>query len=161
MEAITLRPASEQDQDFLLALYAGTRTDLEALPDAGLRAQLVQLQFQAQQQHYRAQFPQAEFSIVLAGTRPVGRIVVDRGVAGLRLVDISLLPAERGQGIGQRLLSALMEQAQLDALPVCLNVLTDNRARHLYQRLGFVPGAVDGVHQSMEWRASAAPLSTS
>ncbi|NRR31891.1 GNAT family N-acetyltransferase [Oxalobacteraceae bacterium] len=161
MDHITLRPATEQDQAFLLALYTGTRTDLDALPDAGLRAQLIQMQFLAQQQHYRAQFPQAEVSIVLAGGRAVGRIVVDRGAAGLRLVDISLLPGERGQGIGRRLLTALMEQAQLDALPVCLNVLTDNPARHLYQRLGFVPGAVDGVHQSMEWRASAAPLSTS
>lgn len=155
MDTLSLRPVNEGDQDFLLELYASTRPDLaEIACDAGTRAQLVRMQYEAQQHHYRAYYPRATASVVLGddGTR-LGRIYVDRGPNEIRLVDISLLPAYRGHGLGRRLLEALMEEGEQLGLPVRLSVMAGNPAAHLYQRLGFAPGELRGVHQTMEWRA--------
>ncbi len=63
--------------------------------------------------------------------------------------------AYQGQGIGSRLLGSLLDQGARDGLPVRLSVQLDNRARRLYQRLGFVALADDGLYQSMEWRPAA------
>ncbi|MBJ7310374.1 GNAT family N-acetyltransferase [Rugamonas sp. CCM 8940] len=157
MDTITLTPAMPGHQAFLLALYTGTREDLAGLDCDGEGLQnLVRLQFKAQQQYYQAQFPLAAAQLVLLDDSPVGRIIVERGATELRLVDICLLPGFQRRGIGQRLLRLLMEQAAQAALPLRLSVLLDNPAQHLYQRLGFVAGAVAGIHLSMEWRGEQA-----
>ena len=158
MEHYHLRPLTEADQDFMRELYASTRPDLAALPcDAQMRAQLVQMQYEAQQHHYRAYYPRASISVVFdAQGQRIGRLYVDRGPSEIRLVDICLLPAYRRQGLGRQLLEALMAEGAQQGLPVRLSVMAGNPAAQLYQRLGFAPGTVRGMHQSMEWRASHA-----
>lgn len=50
----------------------------------------------------------------------------------------------RGRGLGTRLLTELIEQAQLRGLPgLSLSVETGNPARALYERLGFMPAGAD------------------
>jgi ribosomal protein S18 acetylase RimI-like enzyme len=58
-------------------------------------------------------------------------------------VTIGVRPGLRGQGIGQKLLRALIAEAERRGLCLCLSVRTWNPARHLYERLGFqiVPGS--------------------
>ncbi|USX27193.1 GNAT family N-acetyltransferase [Oxalobacteraceae bacterium OTU3CINTB1] len=160
MSAITLRPATPQDAEFMLRLYRGTRQDLAALADEVLRERIVAMQFAAQQQQYLARFPHAEVSVVVDGDRPVGRLYVDCDETGVRLVDISLLPEVRNRGIGAGLLRALMTRAGAHALPLRLSVLPTNRARSLYARLGFEAAGDGGLYQSMEWRAAGAPAAT-
>jgi ribosomal protein S18 acetylase RimI-like enzyme len=53
------------------------------------------------------------------------------------IATIGVLPEQRGQGLGRRLLAAC--EAQLDVPRVCLNVRVSNRAAiHLYQEVGYV-----------------------
>lgn len=158
MPAITLRPAEPADQPFLLALYASTRDDLAAIPaNEATRQQLLRMQYDAQQLHYRTQFPLAEINLVLVDGQPAGRLYVDRGAVGIRLIDISLLPAFQRQGVGRQLLQTLQAQAARSGLPLRLSVLAGNPAARLYQRLGFhASGAPEGVHQPMEWHAGQA-----
>ena len=52
-------------------------------------------------------------------------------------LSIALLPAYRGQGLGQKLLTRLLETAQTRYPAVSLSVSPDNPAIRLYQRLGF------------------------
>lgn len=155
MERYRLLPLSEADQDFMLELYASTRPDLDLLDcDAAMRAQLIRMQYAAQQHHYRSYYPNASVSVVLdPQDQPIGRMYVDRGPQDIRLVDISLLPAYRRQGLGRALLEALLEEGARLGLPVRLSVQDGNPAARLYQRLGFTPGEQRGLHQSMEWRA--------
>jgi ribosomal protein S18 acetylase RimI-like enzyme len=151
--ALALRPATDADQPFLLALLASTRPELSLLDDMQ-RAVLLQMQFNAQRSQYRQQYPLAVHSVVMAGAEPAGQMLVARSDAELRLVDLSLLPACRRRGMGGRLLADLQQQAAQAGLPLRLQVLHNNSARRLYLRMGFVPGLSEGVHEAMEWRAT-------
>ncbi len=155
---ITLRPLTAADQDFVLELYTSTRADLAALEcDPGMREQLIRMQSEAQQAHYRAHYPRAQVSVIVdADGSRIGRLYVDRGPHEIRLVDISLLPGHRRRGIGQMLLRALMTEGEQAALPVRLSVLSGNPAIHLYQRLGFEAEGMMGAHHAMQWRGDTA-----
>src|ERR1700730_5772466 len=68
--------------------------------------------------------------------------------------------AARGQGVGGRLLSALLAEAARRGVGLCLNVRHDNPARRLYERIGFrlvpgsaVPNRVGGKSFGMIWAA--------
>ena len=69
---------------------------------------------------------------------PIGRLCWEWMPDELRLVDISLLPAWRGQGLGQQVVSALQALAAGEGLAMGLHVEVGNRAIALYERLGFV-----------------------
>ena len=151
---ITLRPPTEADQPFMLELYGSTREDLAQLDSETTRQLIVRMQFEAQQSWYRAQYPEADVTLILADDVPVGRLYVARGTEEIRLIDICLLPAYRRHGIGAALLRALQEEGASAALPVRLLVAMDNPAIHLYQRLGFMPVDLRGMHRAMEWQAA-------
>lgn len=147
---LSLRAITAGDQDFLLALADSTRDDLHLL-DRALRTQLVRMQHEAQASDYGRRFPHLEQHLVLADGTPAGRLCVARGANEIRLVDISLLPAYRCRRIGARLLGRLQDESRQADLPLRLHVLQANPAARLYRRLGFQPGAVDGLYQAMEW----------
>jgi ribosomal protein S18 acetylase RimI-like enzyme len=52
-------------------------------------------------------------------------------------VSIGVQPEARGQGVGEKLMRALIDEAARRGLGLCLSVRTDNPARRLYERLGF------------------------
>jgi ribosomal protein S18 acetylase RimI-like enzyme len=52
-------------------------------------------------------------------------------------ISIGVRPDTRGQGIGEKLLRALIAEAGLRGLGLCLSVRSENSARRLYERLGF------------------------
>jgi len=75
-------------------------------------------------------------------------------------VSIGVSEAARGQGVGGRLLSALIADAARRGVGLCLNVRHDNPARRLYERIGFrlvpgsaVPNRVGGTSFGMIWAA--------
>jgi ribosomal protein S18 acetylase RimI-like enzyme len=148
---LTLRPVEAGDQAFLLALVESTREDLSIL-DGTVRAMLLRMQYDAQRTDYRRRFPNLEESVVQADGVPVGRLLVSRKADELRLVDIGLLPAFRGQGLGRRLLAMLQDESRQSCRPLRLHVLQGNPAGKLYRRLGFQPGETEGMHLAMEWQ---------
>jgi len=150
--AIRLRAADEADQDFLFELLASTRPDL-SLIEGPARAMLLRMQFEAQRSHYQQIFPQLEASVVLVGEQRAGRLYVARTLSEIRLLDISLMPGFRRRHIGSYLLSMLQDEARGLGLPLRLHVLQGNPAQHLYERHGFQPGPLQGLHLSMEWSA--------
>ncbi len=58
-------------------------------------------------------------------------------------LSIGVEAVARGQGVGARLMEAIIDEARRRGQGLCLNVRHDNPARRLYERLGFVlmPGA--------------------
>jgi GNAT superfamily N-acetyltransferase len=75
-------------------------------------------------------------------------------------VTIGVEKAARGQGVGGRLLRALIAEAARRGVGLCLNVRDDNPARRLYERIGFrlvpgsaVPNRVGGMSVGMIWAA--------
>jgi predicted GNAT family acetyltransferase len=83
----------------------------------------------------------------------LGRLYVHRGSRVWQVIDIALLPAHRGKGIGTRLLTGLLDEVSAAGKRVQIYVEQFNPARHLYDRLGFHQIADQGVYQLMEWEA--------
>jgi ribosomal protein S18 acetylase RimI-like enzyme len=156
-EMVTLRPLAAHDEAFLHDLYASTRAD-ELAPLGWSPAQqraFTQMQYQAQRRSYLAQFPAAEHCIIQRAGADVGRLIVDRCGDMIRLIDISLLPEHRNVGLGSGLLRALQAEAVRAGKPVGLHVDEGNRARRLYERLGFVVTAESDFYLGMTWRPVA------
>lgn len=154
---LSLRPITPSDDVFLFELYASTRPDLASLglPDVQ-RDMFLRVQWLAQRHGYQSRFPQGEHQLVLVDGNPAGRLWVAREPGELLLVDVSLLPAHRGAGVGTRLLQALQREATETGKPLRLSVARDNPARRLYARLGFTPvvGGESGgePYLALEWR---------
>lgn len=152
--SFALRPACAGDEAFLFELYCTTRNDEIAAwgLDSSQQEILLRMQFNAQRQHYELAYEAIEHSIILVGNRPTGRIMVFRSEREFVLVDIALLPDARGLGIGCALIADLLTEAERAGKPVSLHVEKDNRARRLYERLGFEICEDTGMYFKMEWR---------
>ena len=95
--------------------------------------------------------PGTSEQVVLVDGEPAGRLVVREEPAALHLVDISVLPDRRGQGIGTQLIGELQERAAAGGLPLLLHVDIGSPAERLYVRLGFTEQARDQVRVAMRW----------
>jgi ribosomal protein S18 acetylase RimI-like enzyme len=151
--ATTLRPVTGEDLPFLYDLYASTRLEEVAMtgwPQADQEAFLA-MQFHAQHTFYQEQFAGAQFDIIERDGEPIGRLYVDRRPDEIRIIDIALLPAFRGRGIGSRYLKQVLAEGQERGLPVRIHVEANNPAMRLYKRLGFRQVDTNGVYWLMEW----------
>ena len=148
----SLRPVADADRAFLVDLYGSTREDELAQVewDDGARAAFVEHQFAAQDSHYRANYPGATLDVIEVDGAPAGRLYVHRGEGDIRIMDIALMPAFRGRGIGTRLLGSLIDEADACGWKLSIHVETNNPARSLYDRLGFRPAGEHGIYVLME-----------
>lgn len=150
------RALGNHDLGWLPALYASTREqELQALPwPAATKQQFLAQQFAAQHQHYLAHYPHAHYLAIEHQGQVVGRCYIDESGAEDRLVDISLFPAWRGQGIGSALIQGQQQAAAERGRGLALHVMVHNTAaQRLYTRLGFVVSAEseDGLYLPMHW----------
>ena len=152
-----LRTATPDDEPWQLAIYASTRADELALtgwPPEQCAAFVAQ-QHRAQQQHYRQHYPRSVCQLILVSgadgdDEVAGRLWVDARPGRLHVLDIALLPAWRGQGLGGECLRALASQADAAGLALGIQVEIHNPARRLYEQLGFVAdGAPQGLYRAM------------
>jgi ribosomal protein S18 acetylase RimI-like enzyme len=134
-----LRPLTDADVPFLDAVYASTRR--EELAQVGWSEgqvdEFLAMQARAQRQDWWRNYDTGGFAVIEVDGEPVGRLFVERRSDELRIVDIALLPAWRGCGIGSTLLADVFAQADRAGLPVRIHVEFNNPAQRLYQRLGF------------------------
>jgi len=137
--APTLRPITDADLDFLHRLYATTREEeLARVPWTDeQKALFVRQQFEAQHAWWTEHYPGATFDVVLLRGEPIGRLYVDRWEREIRIVDIALMPEWRGSGIGTGLFRRVFAEGDAAGKPVSIHVEVFNRARQLYERLGF------------------------
>ena len=160
---IALRPEQHADLPWLQDLYASTRSEELAQvpwPDTTKRAFLDQ-QFALQRAHYLRHFPDADFMVVQWQHERIGRIYLHRAPVQHLLVDISLMPACRGKGIGTALIVRAQTRARAAGCGASLHVLRANpAAQRLYTRLGFVAGDSGDTHLAMHWRGAEADAAT-
>ena len=149
-QSITLRPATVDDEAFLLKLFGSTREEFRFLNSAELEA-LVRMQFTLRHQQYRNGYPNGEDSLIIDRGEPIGRIFIDEAEHELMLVDIALLPEYRNRGIGRHLLDQLLARATAAKKAVRLQVFSSNPARRLYERLGFTEIGRDSMYIEMRY----------
>jgi ribosomal protein S18 acetylase RimI-like enzyme len=154
---VTLRPARPEDREFLLAVYASTRAEeLAPVPwTEEQKAAFLKMQFQAQDVDYKRNYADAEFSVIEVDGSPAGRLYVHRRPDEIRLIDIALLPAFRGRGVGTGLLERLFDEATASDVPVTIHVEISNPARALYERLGFLAQGEQAPYVFMRWTPAA------
>ena len=152
-ESITLRPATEDDQDFLFELFKSSRgDDLRGLGWSDEQiGDFLQMQYEAHQNFLTNDYPGLDEQIVLSDGNAVGHLAVEQRSDEIRLVDLSLLPAQRNCGTGALLIQELQAQAAAARRPLRLQVIRFNRAVGLFERLGFRRTSETGTHFQMEW----------
>lgn len=154
---VELRPATPDDYEELVAVYASTRADELAQVtfwDDAQKLAFCRMQYDAQKADYDQRYPEPQYDLILLEGRPAGRIWVGRDDELIHMLDISLLPWARGQGIGTALVRGLIEEARASGKHLRHMVFVLNEgARRLYERLGFVVFEEVGPYLHMEWRS--------
>ena len=153
-DRITYRAAGPEDEPFLMELYFSTRDDLAGLfTDQAQLRQMLRFQYDGQRTTYSQMYPEASHDIVLLDEKPVGRFLVDRRRDSILGVDLALVPAARGLGIGTLVLKRVMNECSDRRVPFVFHVLKTNPAKRLYERLGCCVAGEDPTHFYMEWKA--------
>ncbi|MBU0675051.1 MAG: GNAT family N-acetyltransferase [Proteobacteria bacterium] len=161
-EYIALRPISEGDEEFLYEVYASTRAWEMALTgwDQAEQEKFLRMQFSFQAQAYAQNYHHPDYQIILWQNSAAGRLYLDRRAQEIRIVDIALLPEYRDRGIGTYLFEKLQEEGLHQGLAVTIHVERFNRAKNLYERLGFRQiRQTDEVYQLMEWQPESVEAS--
>jgi ribosomal protein S18 acetylase RimI-like enzyme len=150
----------ERDADWLFEVYASTRREEIAswglaAPDANA---LLRMQHRCQLASHARDYvnPALERRVVLRDGRDAGYLCVHRPSGSWALVDLALLPEFRRLGLGGALIRALQGEAAAAGAGLRLHVRPDNRARRLYERLGFEVAEQSEVAIAMRWSARAA-----
>jgi ribosomal protein S18 acetylase RimI-like enzyme len=153
---LSFRPIEDADLPFLYDVYASSRTEELALVpwSEQQKADFLDMQFRAQHLHYQTYYPRADWLVVLRGVEKLGRVYLDRHAREICVIDIAILPAHRGQGLGTALLRDILDEARAAAKPVSIHVEKFNPAMRLYQRLGFAKVEDKGVYDRLRWKNS-------
>jgi ribosomal protein S18 acetylase RimI-like enzyme len=92
---------------------------------------------QVQRAFHERAFNPHRWQIITDGEVDAGMLDVDYRRGEIYLSRIEIDPGHQGHGIGTRIISALLEEAERKGQDLVLDVLTVNRrARALYRRLG-------------------------
>ena len=153
---VSLRPFQSNDEEFLVAIYGSTReAELAMVPwDAAQRLAFVRSQHASQLRHYQAEYPNAVHQIIELDGQPIGRLYVDRRKNEIRIMDITLLPEHRGQGIGSPIIRELMDEAAQAGTDLTIHLESfgqGSRSQSLFERLGFKSTESNGFHVLFVW----------
>ncbi|WP_213878796.1 GNAT family N-acetyltransferase [Pseudomonas sp. dw_358] len=97
-----------------------------------------------------------EQRVIFDDSRWLGFISLSADRRALYVRELHLLESARGQGIGAQVLKLAADIARERRLPlVRLTVFKSNRARRLYERVGFAKVGEDDCFYRMEWRTPA------
>ncbi len=151
--AVTVRDAIADDEPFLLKVYSSARASEMALVPwtEEQREAFLRSQFAAQNSYYRQQFPGAAFELILADGRPAGRIYTVRDEV-IRILDLTVLPEFRNQGIGSFLIRRLFAEAEDTGKAIQIYVETFNPSLQFFARRRFAGTSGDGVNYLLEYR---------
>ncbi len=153
MTQITFRPIQSNDMDFLYQVYASTRSEEMALtgwPEEQIHW-FLQMQFNMQHTQWTGVFPEANFLIIMVDGVAAGRLYLDYLPREIHIIEITILPEYRNQGVGTQIIQNLMVEARQRKSKISLSVEKTNPAYGLYQKVGFVRVKDSSVYYFLEW----------
>ena len=135
--AIALRPATPADAEFCYQLHKAAMGEYITA--------IWGWDEQVQRAFHEGAFNPHRWQIITTGQAGIGMLDVDYRAGEIYLSRIEIYPGHQGHGIGSRIISALLEEAQRQGQDLVLDVLTVNpRAQALYRRLGLTEVARHG-----------------
>ena len=141
--AFELRPAAKSDLGFCWPIY---RDAMKPLTEA-----LSPWNEPAQQKIVEEAITHAGTSIMRSNQADVGWLQVEETKNVVMLKQIFLLPTARNRGLGTSFLKWMQERADRKRKDLTLDVLNNNPARHLYDRLGFKIVTTAGTKITMRY----------
>jgi RimJ/RimL family protein N-acetyltransferase len=143
---LSLSPITTSDATFLSALYNTTREDEMAVVPWTEEQKLafLEAQFQAQHRHYTTEYPTGSFQIIKSDSENIGRLYICELDDEIRIIDISIMPEHRGNGIGGKIVSDILRDA---AKAVTIYLESFNPSQTFFKRLGFEPISDEGMYQ--------------
>jgi len=138
-------------------VYASTRAEeLAVVPwDDAQKDAFLRSQFDAQDAWWRENYDEASFDVIVVDGELVGRLYIHRGPSEIRIVDIALLPEQRGRGVGTKLLRDLIAEADAAGKSLTIHVERMNPALRWYEGLGFELAEDKGVYLFLERKPTA------
>ena len=137
MTVISLRSATRADDEFCYQLHKAAM--------GGYVAAVWGWDEQVQREYHARAFKPRRWRIITVNGADAGMLSVEYRPDEVYLARIEVLPGWQGQGIGTRIISALLAEARRRGQDLVLDVLAVNeRARALYQRLGLTEVASRG-----------------
>lgn len=127
--AFDLRPATKSDLDFCWPIYRDAMKPLTEAVSPWNEA--------AQQKVVEQAVADAGTSILRQAGADVGWVQVEETRHAVQLRQIFVLSAVRNRGLGTSFLSWMKERAERKRKDLTLDVMSNNPARRLYDRLGF------------------------
>ena len=155
---VSFRAVGPEDEPFLLEVYGSTRSEELALTgwDEQQRAAFLKMQLDAQHVHYRGQYPDAEYLVILVDGIGVGRLYLAETADEIRILDITVLPENRGAGVGTAIVQELMRASAASGKALGIYVESFNRSLGLFERLGFVRSGENGYSYLLRWSGETA-----
>jgi ribosomal protein S18 acetylase RimI-like enzyme len=138
-----LRQATAHDKDLLAGLH-------ERCYRGVVIAQFGRWDEALQREFFERKWDPARFQIVVWQDMDVGAIAVQRRPDHIFVAEVLIDPAYQNQGLGSEIVGQVVADAFGQGLAVRLQVLRENRARCLYERLGFVQTGRTDTHILME-----------
>jgi ribosomal protein S18 acetylase RimI-like enzyme len=130
---------------------------LHLLRDQTMRSYLEQADMPVSYDSYQAriQFEFQSAQIVEVDNQSVGlfKAVYQHETNHWQIIQIQILPAFQGLGIGSKLITELIDTAAKSDAKVGLSVIDSNPAKALYERLGFETIGHEGSEHLMELKA--------
>ena len=148
-----LRTCTEADDAFVYDVFCTTwESEVAALPNQNLAQHVLRIQHIAQERRFAARYPHHQRYIVVVDGEPAGRLYVHETDSTMHVIDLTLMPRHRDQGIGSRIFQELFRHAEAAGQSITLRVERRNeRATMLYSSLGFDLVTVDDLDNYFEW----------
>ncbi len=149
---ISFRKIEEKDGPFIQKLYRSTRErelDQTNWPE-DQKHMFIVMQLIAQLADYEKKFKDASYQLILYKKEPAGRLYLWESEREIRIIDMSLLPAFQGKGIGKDILSNIIQEAKQKNKIASLYVTVDHPAKKMYERIGFKKVSGTLTHEYME-----------
>ena len=140
---IQMRPAKPEDLDFAWDLY---RRLMKPLAE-----ELLAWNDERQKAVVEPEIENGQASIIVVTGRQAGWLHVRETPRSVELCQIYILPELQNLGIGSLLLARLIEKTKRQGKTLTLEIMKNNRAKALYERLGFVQTGESDFKIGMTW----------
>ena len=139
-----LRSVSSDDFQFCWSLYRDLMKPLTT--------ELLEWNESSQRRTIEQSLIDSGTSIIVVGGSDIGWLQIRETSEELYLGQIYIVPAMQNHGIGTKIVRQLCEKVCQEGKALTLEVMKNNRARLLYERLGFSTLGSSKYKLNMRWR---------